>query len=400
LSPDDLEVTVESWVRDHLPAAWLELVDRDDRRGLAELRESDEVTSAWFKEMGTVGLTAPDWPVRYGGLELSDLQCAAVGDVLGRYDAGVPSKHFTAVSHAGPTVRVWGSDEMRDRLLPRIVDGTDVWCQMFSEPGAGSDLAGLATRARRDGDVWRVDGQKVWTSYARESQWAILVARADPDAPKHRGLVYFVLDMATPGIDIRPIRQITGDSEFNEVFLDDVQIPDEMRLGNPGDGWRVAVSTLMAERTGIGRRPSSSGGPATALLRRAIAAGWTDDSAVAQRLLGLVVRERAIDLVTARGAARSLAGESGPEGSITKLTRSELHQRVAELGQLLEGDAGVFWPADEMHPDAAAVLSSRLGTIAGGTSEILRNVLAERVLGLPKDGGVSAEVPWSQIRRS
>ena len=281
----------------------------------------------------------------------------------------------------------------------------EIWCQLFSEPGAGSDLASLATRAVADGETWVLNGQKVWTSLGDVATFGILLARTDPEAPKHRGITTFLLPMATPGVTVRPLRQLTGDAEFCEVFLDDVTIEDSFRLGPIDEGWRVATSVLMNERKAVSGSGAALPGTVTgrsigALIKRHAP---VTDPTMRQRLAQAYIEDRLVTVTNQRAAARRRAGQpTGPEGSVSKLFFSEHTQRVQTLALDLEGPFGQAWPPEDhwLRGTAWSFLRVRSKTIAGGTSEIQRNILAERVLGLPKEDGVDRDVPWSQVRRS
>jgi alkylation response protein AidB-like acyl-CoA dehydrogenase len=284
----------------------------------------------------------------------------------------------------------------------------EIWCQLFSEPGAGSDVAGLATRAVRDGDEWVVNGQKVWTTLAHMAKWGMLVARTDPDQPKHKGLSYFIVDMHSPGVEVRPLKQITGDAEFNEVFFNDVRVPEANRIGPVGEGWAVATTTLMNERVALSGAGSVSdtnvgGGAVDGLIADARRSGAWNDPVVRDRLLQAVIEGRLIRLTNLRASAARKAGKpAGPEGSITKLFQAEYNQRLQNLAVDLLGNRGMAWsPADEATATTVTgFLRSRANTIEGGTSEIMRNILGERVLGLPKEPAVDRDVAWKDIPRS
>ncbi len=283
------------------------------------------------------------------------------------------------------------------------------WCQLFSEPGSGSDVAGLATRAVRDGDEWIVNGQKVWTTLAHVASFGLLLARTDPDAPKHKGLTYFVVDMKAPGVDVRPLKQITGDAEFNEVFFTDVRIPDAWRLGPLGEGWAVATTTLMNERVALSGAGSSGGenvggGPVADLVRYAKKTGvWDADAVIRQRLVQAVIEGRIIRITNQRAAAQRKTGrQPGPEGSITKLFQAEYNQRLQNLAVDVMGAHGMAWPAGDtdVAQRVRGFLRSRANTIEGGTSEIMRNILGDRVLGLPREPDPSKDLPWKDVPRS
>jgi alkylation response protein AidB-like acyl-CoA dehydrogenase len=323
------------------------------------------------------------------------------------------ARNVVGLGMALPTIHAHGTAEQQDRHLRPCFSGEEIWCQLFSEPGAGSDLAALATRAVRDGEHYVVDGQKIWTSLGHVADWGILVARTDPDVPKHRGLTYFLLDMRTPGVEVRPLRQLTGEAEFNEVYLTGVRIPAGCVLGEVGQGWRVAMTTLANERVSLGGRPAARGsGPIGQLVevhRAARADGRTDASTVEQLML-LWTRAEAARLTNARAAAQ-LGREPGPEGSIAKLQMAELNKAIYELCVDLSGDAGLLIDGyAETAPAFAAVhggtdvrrayLRSLANSIEGGTSEVLRNILGERVLGLPGEPRVDRDLPWKDVRRS
>jgi alkylation response protein AidB-like acyl-CoA dehydrogenase len=332
----------------------------------------------------------------------------AVFEAAGAPD-NVPRRIGIGLGMAAPTILRHGTDEQRRRWLRPLWTGEEVWCQLFSEPGAGSDLAGLATRAVRQPDGgWLVNGQKVWTSLAHEARWAILIARTDPDVPKHQGLTYFALDMTDPGVEVRPLRQLTGEAEFNEVFLTDVRIPDAHRLGAVGEGWLVAQTTLMNERVSIGggAAPRESGTMGllaetwrarpelrTPGLHDALLRLWVD--AEAARLTGIRLRQQLA------------AGQPGPEGSAAKLLFARLNQEITGLELELLGEEGLRYDDWTMRRPTIVDLASRSpgyrylrakgNSIEGGTSEILRNIIAERVLGLPAEIRLDKDVAWKDL---
>jgi 3-oxochol-4-en-24-oyl-CoA dehydrogenase len=323
------------------------------------------------------------------------------------------ARNVIGLGMALPTIHAHGTEEQKTRYLRPCFSGAEIWCQLFSEPGAGSDLAALATRAVRDGDAYVIDGQKIWTSLGHVADWAILVARTDPDVPKHRGLTYFLLDMHTPGVEVRPLRQLTGEAEFNEVYLTGVRIPVENVLGEAGQGWRVAMTTLANERVSLGGRPAERGsgpiGQLAEVYRTAHAADRVD-ATTTERVMLLWTRAEAARLTNARAAAQH-GRQPGPEGSIAKLQMAELNKAIYELCVDLSGDAGLLIDNyAETAPDFSAVhgdtdvrkawLRSLANSIEGGTSEILRNVLGERVLGLPGEPRVDRDIAWKDTRRS
>ncbi|MGW4834193.1 acyl-CoA dehydrogenase family protein [Amycolatopsis japonica] len=311
---------------------------------------------------------------------------------------------------AAPTILAFGTPEQHQRFLRPLWTEREVWCQLFSEPGAGSDLAALGTRAVRDGDDWVVTGQKVWTSGAHKAQWAILVTRTDPDVPKHRGMTYFLCDMTAPGVEVRPLRQITGEAEFNEVFLSEVRIPDAHRLGAVGEGWKVAQTTLMNERVAIGGTEFPRDGGMVGV----VAEVWRErpelrTSELHDRLLKLWVEGESLRLVSSRLRQQLAAGAPGPEGSAVKVAFSELNQAASGLEIELLGEDGLRYDDWTMRrPDGVNFLGREAGyrylrakgnSIEGGTSEVLRNIIAERVLGLPSEPRIDKDVAWKDLPR-
>ncbi len=395
-----------SWLQGHLPSGWVEAVDAGDDEGLRAVRRTLD-SQAFLVAIGEAGWAQPTWPTEYGGAGLDVAQARIVDELKGQYQ--VPrSFNVIGLGMGAPTIMQWGSEELKKRYLPPMAQNREIWCQMFSEPGAGSDVAGLATRAVRDGDEWVVNGQKVWTTLAHISSFGLLVARTDPDAPKHRGLSYFIVDMKAPGVEVRPLRQITGDAEFNEVFFTDVRIPDSHRLGAEGDGWAVATTTLMNERVALsgGGSPSGSGnvggGPVEELVAFARDSGAWDDASIRQRLVQAVIEGRVLKITNYRAAAKRKAGAAGPEGSVTKLFQAEYNQRLQNLAMDILGAGGMAWSADDGATNARVrgFLRSRANTIEGGTSEVMRNILGDRVLGLPREPDASKNLPWKDVPRS
>ncbi|HEY2242585.1 MAG TPA: acyl-CoA dehydrogenase family protein [Streptosporangiaceae bacterium] len=329
--------------------------------------------------------------------------------------AGAPSNdpgiQVIGLGMAAPTILAFGSAEQQERWLRPLWTGEEIWCQLFSEPGAGSDLASLATRAERsdDGD-WIVNGQKVWTSLAHQARWAILVARTDPDVPKHQGLSYFVCDMTDPGVDVRPLRQLTGEAEFNEVFLTDVRIPDSHRIAQVGEGWKVAQGTLMNERVAIGGAGIPREGGMIGLVARA----WRQHPerrtpGLHDRLVRLWAEAEVARLAGLRLRQQLAAGQPGPEGSAAKVTFARLNQEISGLDVELAGADGLRYDDWSMRRPAHAeflgrdpgfrYLRAKGNSIEGGTSEVLRNIIAERVLGLPSEPRVDKDVPWKDLPR-
>lgn len=362
---------------------------------------------AWFD----AGLSWVHFPVGRGGLGVSrGLQ--PVADAL-LEAAGAPSPHtlnFIGYGMAAPTISEHAqTDDLKRGWLRPLATAEEIWCQLFSEPGAGSDLAGLATMAVRDGDEWVVNGQKVWTTMAHRASWALLLARTDPEAPKHKGLTYFVVDMRALGVETRPLRQMTGQAEFNEVYLTDVRIPDAHRLGAVGDGWRVAMTTLMSERTSIGASGARRG-EGTIADAVALWAQRPDRRTPIRRdrLAQLWLRSEVQRLTSERSRVAATVSGPGPEGSIGKLVGAELNQQVYEFCMDLLGPEGILYgdytmrdvgPDEDPGPLQQRFLRSRANTIEGGTSEVLRNILGERILGLPGDLRADSGRPWREVPR-
>jgi alkylation response protein AidB-like acyl-CoA dehydrogenase len=399
VTADDLRGQVRDFLAAHDPAS----MDRLDF-----LRARFDAGLAWVH-----------YPSGLGGQGLPrDLQSAVDAEFAA---AGAPTNHpernGIGLGMAAPTILAYGSAEQQQRWLRPLWTGEEIWCQLFSEPGAGSDLAGLATRAVRDsagsdrgGDGWTVTGQKVWTSSAHFARWALLLTRTDPDVPKHQGLTYFACDMTADGVEVRPLRQMTGEAEFNEVFLTDVAIPDSDRMGAVGEGWKVATATLMNERVAIG----GGAAPREGGMIGSAARTWRQrpelrTPGLHDRLLRLWADSEVARLAGARLRQQLAAGKPGPEGSGSKLVFARLNQEISELEVELTGPDGLRYEDWTMRrPEGAnffgrdpgyRYLRSRGNSIEGGTSEILRNIVAERVLGLPPDIRVDKDVPWKDLPR-
>ena len=379
------------------------------------LSEHDPATTEridFLRARYDAGLAWVWFPEGHGGLGLARADQGLVEALLA--EAGAPGNHpernGIGLGMAAPTILRFGTEEQKRRFLRPLWTGEEIWCQLFSEPGAGSDLAGLATRAVPDGDDWVVNGQKVWTSGAHNARLAILVARTDPDAPKHRGLTYFLCDMTDPGVDVRPLRQITGEAEFNEVFLNDVRVPDAQRLGEVGQGWLVAAATLDNERVAIGGHaaPRESG------MVAKVARTWREQPerrtpAMHEQLLECWVDAEVARVTGTRLRQKLAQGQPGPEGSAMKLVFAGLAQRLSGMElELLAEDGLRYSDWTMVRPDRVdftgrdagyRYLRAKGNSIEGGTSEILRNVIAERVLGLPGEHRVDKDVAWKEIPR-
>jgi alkylation response protein AidB-like acyl-CoA dehydrogenase len=330
---------------------------------------------------------APGWPVEHGGRGTDADTSAAIAAELARYDGPDLYPFAVGLALVGPTLLVHGRDDQRARWLPGILDGSEIWCQLFSEPDAGSDLAGLRSRAVRDGEQWLVTGQKTWSSRAHYAAWGLLLARSDPSVPKHAGITAFGLPMAQPAVEVRPLRQVNGDLHFNEVFMDGARVDDRDRIAEPGEGWRVGLTTLGFERGGMG----AGGGPGLAgavrreqLVDHVRAHGAATDPVVRQRLARVLTDVEVARLTATRAGERRRAGHPpGPEGSGGKLRLSATTKALAGLAVDVQGPAGVTGAGD---PEWDAVfLTAPSISIRGGTDEIQRNIVGERVLGLPPE---------------
>jgi len=351
------------------------------------------------------GLAGLSWPERYGGQGLSmEHQLAFNAEAE---DYAIPTGPFIiGLGMCAPTLLEFGTEEQRLRHVPVMLRGDEVWCQLFSEPGAGSDVAGLQTRALRDGDQWIVNGQKVWTSGGHYSDFGLLIARTNVDVPKHLGISMFVVDMRSPGITVRPLRQMTGDSSFNEVFFDDVRIPATSLVGEVDRGWQASIATLMNERVsigagggGLGRR--LGGGEFLSLVELARAHGVLGDPVLRQSLAGVYIEQRLLELLSERIRADVQAGRTpGPEGSIAKLAGTVLHRHAADLAVEILGESGAAWVQEDAESErwTQALLQGPGNSIAGGTPEIMRNILGERVLRLPKEPQVDRDIPFRDIQ--
>lgn len=363
------------------------------------------------------GLAWVDFPEGLGGLGLSPRYQRVVDDAL--FAAGAPSNllvNFMGVRMGARTLIAFGTPEQQQRFLRPLFACEEIWCQMFSEPGAGSDLAALSTRAVRDGEEWILNGQKVWTTQAHVARWGLMLARTDPEKPKHKGITYFIADMHAPGVEVRPLRQITGEAEFNEVYFTDVRLPDSQRIGAVNDGWRVALTTLMAERSGLGELAKEPRGEG--LIRHAVrvARQCGADAVARDELARLWVRAEVVRLTGVRALHMLERGTPGPEGAILKTMVSELNQGIFGLCLDVLGPRGMAisnydFVVPELMGEAAlgsdetvdlvkAFLTVRGSTIGGGTSEIAKNVMAERVLGLPPEPRTDKDLPWSKVPRS
>ena len=366
----------------------------------------------FWGEQFDAGLAWVHFPEGDGGLGLAPSLQRRINARLSEAGASRDniSRNVIGYGMGAPTVVTHGTEAQRRRWLRPLFTAEEIWCQGFSEPGAGSDVAGLATRAVRDGDEWIVNGQKVWTTLAHTSRWVMLVARTDPDVPKHHGLTYFIVDMDQPGVEVRPLRQITGEAEFNEIYFTDARVPDAYRLGDVGDGWRVALTTLMNERVAIGLTALPRGGGAIAEAVAVWHERQLDDEYLRDELMKLWVEAEVARLTGSRANELLQKGTPGPEGSTSKLHWAELNKRITNFTVDLMGAEGMLLPGGYpfIRPEAAGIgrvsrqrdfLRARANSIEGGTSEIMKNILGERVLGLPGEPRVDKDLPWREIPR-
>jgi alkylation response protein AidB-like acyl-CoA dehydrogenase len=370
----------ETAFRDEL-RAWLADNRPDERPANGDEGADYAWRRAWQRRLYDAGWAAPAWPVEYGGRGASLTESAIYFEEIGR--ARVPlAANVLGILLGGPTLMVWGSDEQKERYLPPILSGEEIWCQGFSEPEAGSDLASLKTRAVKDGDEWVVTGQKVWTSGAQYAKWCMLVARTDFDAAKHKGLTYFLMDMEQDAVQVRPLRQLTGESEFNELFIEEARIDDANVVGGVGNGWKVALTTLMNERAGLGfalqirlRHLLDD------LIEAAAQRGLLADPLYADALADLHLRCESIRLLAWKGLTDiERYGQPGPEGSLTKWLWSETNQKLTQLAVDIVGPEALTAHTEWSYE----MLRARGNSIEGGTTEVLKNIVAERVLGLPR----------------
>jgi alkylation response protein AidB-like acyl-CoA dehydrogenase len=376
---------------------WLEVnAPREPMHSLAGGFEQDEDDwkrkLGWYRKLAAAGWTCVDWPREFGGRGLGMLKTIIYHEELQRFNAPLPFIG-SGPSLVGPTLMQWGTEDQKRRFVPKIISAEEIWCQGYSEPNSGSDLASLQTRAVEDGDYFRINGQKIWTSQAQYADWAFVLCRTDPNAPKHRGISYLLVDMRTPGITVRPLVQMSGATGFNEVFFDDVRTPKEMLVGEKNNGWQVAIATLMFER-GVG----GGGQPLVAVIdelvdlaRRINRNGrpaW-DDASVRQRIAGFKCEAEALRYTNLRQLTRRLKGlPPGAEGSIMKLGATELNLQIELFAMELLGPWSQLEHLAPLAIDEGRwsyrMLSARGGTIAAGTNQIQHNIIGERVLGLPK----------------
>jgi alkylation response protein AidB-like acyl-CoA dehydrogenase len=381
-----------AWLQANAPKA-------DELKGLSYIEQSKR----WQKRKYDAGWACIRWPKEYGGRGASAIEQVILNQEEARFD--VPTGVFSiGQGMAAPTMMTWADDAAKERYLPRLASGEEIWCQLFSEPAGGSDLAALRTKAEKDGDEWVINGQKIWTSGAHYSDFGIIVVRTDPTVPKHKGLSYFYLDMKSPGIETKPIKQISGDSNFNEVYFTDVRIPDSQRLGEVGQGWQVAITTLMNERASIGGGGTAVGFDSVFNLARKV---MIDDQpairnpAVRAKLADWYCKEAGLKFTGYRSMSALSRGEiPGPENSIGKLVGAPKTQDMASFAIDLLEMSGALW--DPEFAEEAGLFQDTYMTIpglriAGGTDEIMANIIAERVLGLPQEPRMDKGIPFSEV---
>jgi alkylation response protein AidB-like acyl-CoA dehydrogenase len=357
-----------------------------------------------------LGLAWIHFPEGFGGLGLSPkLQTLVNSEVTKRKGPLPYGRNPIGHGMCAPTVVTHGSDEQKRRYLRPLFTGEEIWCQLFSEPGAGSDVAGLSMRAVRDGDEWVLNGQKVWTTLAHLARYGIIIARTDPDAVKHKGLTMFVIDMHDPAVDVRALVQMTGEAEFNEVYVNDLRIHDSERLGDVGEGWHVSLTTLMNERVSIGGQVAPRGSGLIGMAVNLWKEGDTSDSVARDELVKLWVDSECLRLTNIRASGNRKKGTPGPEGSTGKLAMALINQRIANWAMNRRGMAALLYDgytfdrprnAMDMSSPTKAFLRVQANSIEGGTTNIMRNIIGERVLGLPGEPRVDRDVPWSAVPRN
>jgi alkylation response protein AidB-like acyl-CoA dehydrogenase len=398
---------VRGWLRKNLPEGWADAIESGDADALEKARKGWDFFG-WSRTIGMSGYGAPLWPKEYGGLSGEPWMQNVVREELAKYRLPTVGLNILGVGLAGPTLIAHGTEEQKARYLQKILTSEEIWCQLFSEPGAGSDLATAGTRAVRSNGEWIINGQKVWTSIAQLSQYGMLLARTDPDNTKHEGLSYFIVDMKAPGVDIRPLRQITGSAEFNEVYFTDVRIPAENIVGTEGDGWRVARTTLMNERVALSGlsldAASFSGGTRKDPWGLFVDSIPNKRDAVNRQFIAQSYIEKEVKEITQfrANAARMRGEQPGPEGAVTKVYNAEYNKWRSNELLNLNGPSAVAWEKGDSNAEnrAHAFLRARANSIEGGTSEILRTQMGERILGLPREPEVDRGIPWKEIKRS
>ena len=414
-TPEQVGQVIGEWVAEHMPSSWREAAEARGPSAVRTVRTPEQYRE-WYPVLADAGLVVPHWKAEYGGLDWPRPLVRVAERTLSAYH--LPRLNPLGLNLAAPALFAHGTEEQRREFLPKMVRNEQVWCQLFSEPGAGSDLASLSTRAERDGAGWRITGQKVWTTWAHLADMGVLLARTDPGVPKRDGITYFLIDMHQPGVTVRPLRHIGGEVDFNEVFLDRAYVPDEQRVGDVGTGWAVARATLSGERQMVSGSGSGGvdriGGSGTRRLVRlakertaaGLSGGWDDDY-VRGQLIRLWSEEQIRAWTNDRVRTGLRAGLTpGPESSIGKVHGSELNQRIQKLAADMLGPEGTAWVgapgsySESMPAEVRGMLRSRANTIEGGTTEVNKNILAERVLGMPKEPDPWQGQPWKDVPRA
>jgi len=379
-------------------------------------KTTDSMHEFWSKQYD-LGLAWVHFPVGTGGLDVNPKFQLMINEALRKEGISINNRiaNILGIGMGAPTISEYGTDDQKNKYLRPMFAAEEIWCQMFSEPGSGSDLASLSTKAVDDGDGYIVNGQKVWTTLGHLAKWGLLVARTDPNVPKHRGLTFFIVDMESDGVEVRPLRQITGEAEFNEVYFTDVKIPKENVLGEVGDGWRVSLAILMNERVAIGGNVRERGAGAPGHLVQLWKDKELDDPVIKDQLMELWIQQEAVRLTNLRATQLREKGTPGPEGSTSKLHEAEINKASYEFGMDMLGNDGLLFPRGyalsqpELNFDndsfgftdtQSLFLRARANSIEGGTSEIMRNIIAERVLGLPSEPSLDKDKAWKDIPRS
>lgn len=391
---------VKHWLAQHAAEYRTPSVARGDEDFMRAAKD-------WQRKKYAAGYVGIVWPKQMGGQGGTPMQQIIFNQEEARYFAPV-APFAIGLGMCIPTVATHGPADAVQRFVQPAMIGDEIWCQLFSEPGAGSDLAGIRTRAEKDGDDWIINGQKVWTSYAHKADFGILVTRTDPGLPKHKGLTMFYIDMKTPGVEVRPIKQMSGSSEFNEVFFTNVRLRDSQRLGAVGEGWKVSLTTLMHERLAVGGKPANAPGVKEMIeLARAIDRGSgnaLEDAMVRERIADIYIADEGIDLTRMRSISALSRGQiPGPEQSISKVVVAKMMQEMGVFATDMAESAGLLSNNSALpHLDKlqAGYLWSAGLRIAGGTDEILRNIIAERVLGLPGDSRPDKDIPFNELHKA
>ncbi len=397
-SPEEAKFREEAraWLTANTPSA-------SDLEGLNAIEQA----KLWQKKKADAGWAVIRWPKEYGGRGANAIEQVILNQEESKVDAPNTGVFGIGQGMAAPTMMTWATEEQKKEHLPRLASGEDIWCQLFSEPAGGSDLAALRTKAERDGDDWIINGQKIWTSGAQYSDWGIIVLRTDPNMPKHQGLSYFFLSMKSPGIEVKPIKQMSGASGFNEVYFTDVRVSDAQRLGEVGQGWQVALTTLMNERASIGGGGGGAGFKSAMALAEKVQLDdkpAIKDRNVRAKLANWYVQESGLKYTGYRSMTALSRGEiPGPENSIGKLVGAPKSQDLSSFAIDLMEQAGIAYSPDSEEVDnlfQSTYMSIPGLRIAGGTDEIMANIIAERVLGLPQEPRLDKGIPFTDVPTS